>query len=100
MNEQMRDLVDIDRTVHEPARLAILAILWAAESADFLYLLNAIELTRGNLSSHLNKLEEAGYIQIEKTFAGKMPRTICRLTDPGKTAFEGYRQTMQAFLTA
>lgn len=100
MNEQMRELVDIDRTVHEPARLAILAILWAAESADFIYLLNATELTRGNLSSHLNKLEETGYIQIEKTFAGKMPRTICRLTDSGKEAFEGYRQTMQAFLAA
>ena len=99
MNEQLRDLVDIDRTIHEPARLAILAILWAAESADFLYLLNAIELSRGNLSSHLNKLEAAGYILIEKTFEGKIPRTVCRLTDTGKAAFEGYKQQMRAFLT-
>ena len=73
MNEQLRDLVNIDRTVHEPARRAILAILWAAESADFLYLLKPS--SRGTLSSHLNKLEAAGYILIEKTFEGKIPRT-------------------------
>ncbi len=98
MNEQLRDLVDIDRTIHEPARLAILAILWAAESVDFLYLLNAIELSRGNLSSHLSKLEAAGYILIQKTFEGKIPRTVCRLTDTGKAAFEGYKEQMRAFL--
>ncbi len=98
MNEQLRDLVDIDRTIHEPARLAILAILWAAESVDFLYLLNTIELSRGNLSSHLSKLEAAGYILIQKTFEGKIPRTVCRLTDTGKAAFEGYKEQMRAFL--
>ncbi len=98
MNEQLRDLVDIDRTIHEPARLAILAILWAAESVDFLYLLNAIELSRGNLSSHLSKLEAAGYILIQKTFEGKIPRTVCHLTDTGKAAFEGYKEQMRAFL--
>ncbi|MGW8251001.1 MAG: winged helix-turn-helix domain-containing protein [Anaerolineales bacterium] len=98
MNEQLKDIVDIDRLVHEPARLAILAILWAAESADFLYLMNTINLTQGNLSSHLNRLEAAGYIEIEKTFVGKMPRTICRLTNVGKAAFEGYRQKMHALL--
>jgi len=98
VNEQLRDLVDIDRTIHEPARLAILAILWAAESVDFLYLLNTIELSRGNLSSHLSKLEAAGYILIQKTFEGKIPRTVCRLTDTGKAAFEGYKEQMRAFL--
>ena len=98
MNEQLRDLVDIDRTIHEPARLAILAILWAAEGVDFLYPLNTIELSRGNLSSHLSKLEAAGYILIQKTFEGKIPRTVCRLTDTGKAAFEGYKEQMRAFL--
>ncbi len=98
MNEQLKDIVDIDRVVHEPARLAILAILWAAESADFLYLMNTINLTQGNLSSHLSRLEASGYVEIEKTFEGKMPRTICRLSESGKMAFEGYRQKMQAVL--
>jgi DNA-binding MarR family transcriptional regulator len=78
-----------------PARLAI---LWAAESADFLYLMNTINLTQGNLSSHLSRLEASGYVEIEKTFEGKMPRTICRLSESGRTAFEGYREKMQAVL--
>lgn len=98
MNEQLKDIVDIDRVVHEPARLAILTVLWAAESADFLYLMKAINLTQGNLSSHLNKLENSGYIEIEKTFEGKIPRTICRLSESGKAAFESYRRKMHALL--
>ena len=100
MNTSLREVLDIDRTIHEPARLAIIAILWAVESADFLYLLNATELTRGNLSSHLNKLEEVGYIQIKKTFAGKVPRTVCCITTAGTAAFEGYRSQMRGFLAA
>jgi DNA-binding transcriptional ArsR family regulator len=94
MFESLQSLIDIDRTVHEPARLIIMAILSAVEEADFLYLLNATGLTRGNLSSHLSKLEEAGYVAIEKTFAGKMPRTVGRLTDQGREALEAYRQQM------
>jgi DNA-binding MarR family transcriptional regulator len=98
VNEQLHEIIDVDRVVHEPARLAILAVLWAVESADFLYLLHAIELTRGNLSSHLSKLEDSGYVEIEKTFEGKMPRTLCRLTDSGQEAFENYREQMKNFL--
>lgn len=98
MDEQLREIIDVDRVVHEPARLAILAVLWAVESADFLYLLHATELTRGNLSSHLSKLEDSGYVEIEKTFEGKMPRTLCRLTDSGREAFENYREQMKTFL--
>lgn len=94
MFESLQTLIDIDRTVHEPARLIIMAILSAVEEADFLYLLKATGLTRGNLSSHLSKLEEAGYVSIEKTFAGKMPRTVGRLTDQGQKALETYRQQM------
>ncbi len=98
MDESLRGLIDIDRTIHEPARLIIVAILSAVEEADFLYLLNATGLTRGNLSSHLTRLETAGYVSIEKTFAGKMPRTVGRLTNEGRQALASYRQQMGAVI--
>ena len=90
-----RSLSDIDRLIHEPARLMIVAILYAVESADFLYLQRESELTKGNLSSHLSKLENAGYVEIEKTYRGKLPLTICKLTDTGRCAFEDYREQMK-----
>jgi DNA-binding transcriptional ArsR family regulator len=95
MNESLRTLIDLDRTIHEPARLLIVAILSAVESADFLYLLQATGLTKGNLSSHLSKLEEAGYVEIEKGYVGKVPRTLCRISKSGLEALENYRQQMQ-----
>lgn len=98
MDESLRELIDIDRTIHEPARLIIMAILSAVEEADFLYLLNATGLTRGNLSSHLTRLETAGYVSIEKTFAGKIPRTIGRLTVEGRHALDSYRRQMGAVI--
>jgi DNA-binding MarR family transcriptional regulator len=94
MTQSLRELTDVDRIIHEPARLMIAALLYAAAQADFLYLLNETGLTRGNLSSHLTKLEEAGYIKIEKTFRGKMPQTLCSLTDTGHSAFEAYRKQL------
>lgn len=96
--EELRNLIDVDRIIHEPARLMIVAILSAAAEADFLYLLKATNLTRGNLSSHLSRLEEAGYVEIEKTFAGKMPRTVCRLTEAGQVALEAYRRQMKSVI--
>ncbi len=96
MNEELRRLIDLDRVIHEPARLLITAVLATVESADFLYLLHATELTKGNLSSHLMRLEKANYVTIEKTFEGKTPRTICRLTDAGREAFETYRKQMKS----
>lgn len=95
MSNEIRSLVEIDRLIHEPARLMIVAILYAVESADFLYLKRETELTKGNLSSHLSKLEEAGYVDIEKTYKGKIPLTICNLTDKGRKAFEDYRKQMK-----
>jgi DNA-binding transcriptional ArsR family regulator len=92
----LRGLVEIDRLLHEPARLVIAAILYAVESADFLYLLRETGLTKGNLSSHLSKLEEAGYVVIEKTYQGKKPRTICRMTGQGKSAFDAYRDRLRS----
>ena len=95
MSGDLRAMGDLDRLLHEPARLLITTILFSAAEADFLFLLNATGLTRGNLSAHLSKLEEAGYVQIEKTFKGKLPRTICRLSPAGRTAFEEYRKRLK-----
>lgn len=92
---RLRGLTDVDRLIHEPARLMIVTILYAIEQADFLYLLNETGLTKGNLSAHLSKLEEAGYIQIEKTFRGKIPQTLCSLTPIGRAAFEQYRRQLK-----
>ena len=90
----LQPIADIDRLVHEPARLMILAILYVVESADFLFLMHQTGLTRGNLSSHMSKLEAAGYIDIKKEFVGKIPRTLLRLTDKGREAFQTYRQEL------
>ena len=90
----LQPIAGIDRLVHEPARLMILTILYVVESADFLYLMHQTGLTRGNLSSHLSKLEAAGYIDVKKEFVDKIPRTLLRLTDNGREAFQAYRQDM------
>ena len=91
----MRDLAEVDRLIHEPARLMILMVLYSVASADFTFLLNATELTWGNLSSHVTKLEEAGYVEVEKGFVGKKPRTLAKLTNEGRKAVDDYRKTLQ-----
>ena len=93
-----RSLAEIDRVIHEPARLALTAILSVVESADFLYLQRETGLTKGNLSSHLAKLEEAGYVAIEKTYRGRVPLTLVRLTDAGASAYKAYRAQFKKFL--
>jgi len=98
MNKQLQALAQIDRLIHEPARLMIMMILNDVGEADFLYLMREGEFTQGNLSSHLSKLEEATYIEIEKKFKGKFPLTICRLTPRGKEAFKGYSRSIQQAL--
>jgi DNA-binding transcriptional ArsR family regulator len=98
MSNDLRSLTELDRLIHEPARLLIVTILSTVESADFLFLQRETELTKGNLSAHLSKLEEAGYVDIEKTFKGKLPLTVCKLTEMGQQAFDGYRQQMQDFI--
>ena len=85
----------IDRVVHEPARLVILANMYVVESADYTYLMNRTGLTWGNLSAHLSKLEEAGYVKIEKEFVEKKPHTMVRLADEGRVAFINYRNQMR-----
>jgi DNA-binding MarR family transcriptional regulator len=91
-------IADIDRLVHEPARLSILALLYVIERAEFLYLLRQTGLTRGNLSSHLSTLEEARYVEVAKEFVDKRPLTLLRLTKQGRAAFDAYRQRMKRFL--
>ncbi len=93
--EDLQRIVEIDRVIHEPSRLLILAYLYVVESADFLFLLRQTNLTKGNLSSHLIKLEKAGYVNIEKTFVNKIPRTLLSLTKEGRKAFHEYSQRMK-----
>jgi DNA-binding MarR family transcriptional regulator len=92
--------IEPERLIHEPGRLAVIAVLNAMEEADFQFLLQQTGLTRGNLSSHTAKLESAGYIEIEKAFVGKVPRTVYRLTDTGREALSTYRAHMAEVLQA
>lgn len=88
----------IDRLIHEPARLLIMANLRVVESADFNFLMQRTGLTWGNLSSHLSKLEDADYISIEKTYLGKRPYTLLSLNEEGRDAFDVYTNQMHSFL--
>jgi len=92
-------LADIDRLVHEPARLMIMSALYVVERADFLFLMRQTALTQGNLSSHMNKLEAAGYIEVTKSFKGKKPHTMLRLTNAGRAALQAYRAEMERVLS-
>ena len=98
MNQHIRQIAQIDRTVHEPGRLIIMAMLSSVERADFLYLQRETELNKGTLSSHLSRLEEAGYLEIEKTYRGKVPLTLLQLTRSGRQAFEQYRKRIKRAL--
>jgi DNA-binding MarR family transcriptional regulator len=89
---------ELDRVVHEPARLKIMAYLSVVSSADFVFLLSRTGLTWGNLSSHMSKLEEAGYFEVEKTIKDKRPHTMLTLTEKGRTAFDEYRESMMKIL--
>ncbi len=97
-NEDLQPIATIDRLIHEPARLMIMALLSVVESADFLFLMRQTGLTWGNLSSHLSRLEDAGYVGIEKEFKGKKPHTMLHLTEEGRSAFQEYRQSMKQVL--
>jgi DNA-binding HxlR family transcriptional regulator len=94
MTGSLHNLSDLDRVIHEPARLLLVALLSSVESADFLFLLKESRLTKGNLSVHLSRLEEAGYLRVDKTFRGKIPHTEYRLTPQGKSAFDRYRKNL------
>lgn len=96
--EELHPLVDIDRIIHAPARLMMLTYLYVVEYADFVFLTRLTNLTWGNLSSHIGKLEEAGYVEVEKKFIGKKPHSIAKLTKEGRAAFKNYKQSLQQVL--
>jgi DNA-binding MarR family transcriptional regulator len=93
------DFPELDRVIHQPSRLQILTCLAAVESADFLYLLRETGLTKGNLSTHLSKLEQAGLVAIEKTYDGKIPLTLCELTEEGREGLARYRAKLARIMS-
>jgi DNA-binding MarR family transcriptional regulator len=94
MSEPIQEIAELDRLIHEASRLAIMTALSACRSADFLYLERITGLTKGNLSSHLSKLEEGGLVVITKQFVGKKPCTTIALTKHGTQAIESHWQKL------
>jgi len=95
MTKSFESLAGINKFIHEPARMAILTALSACKSADFMFLKRLTGLTRGNLSTHLTKLEEVGLVQIKKQFKGKKPNTIIRLSNDGQEAIEKHWRQLE-----
>ena len=88
-------ILELDPLVHAPVRLAVLSVLAGAEDADFVFLRESIGTTDGNLSTHLARLEEAGYVRIRKAFVGKKPHTTCAITRRGRKAFVAYLEQLE-----
>ena len=91
-------VLDFDRLIHEPARLVLVANLYIVDEADFVFLARQTGLTAGNISSHMHRLESAGYVHIDKSFASRRPRTTYTLTNAGRAAFERYRSHVRGLL--
>lgn len=89
------NIQDVDRLIHEPGRLMIMAQLYVVQSADFLFLQRQIQMTPGNLSAHLRKLEDAGYVEVTKEFIERKPHTALALTKKGRDAFKQYRRNIK-----
>ena len=95
-----RAIASLDKVMHEPARLSVVACLYVVESADFVFLQSQTGMTGGNLSSHLKRLEGAGYLRVTKAFEEGRPRTTLALTASGRRAFERYVGTMRGLFRA
>jgi len=91
---------DLDRLIHESARLVLVSSLYVVEEADFVYLANRTGFSSGKISSHMTKLEAAGYVDVAKEFVSKRPRTTYKLTETGRHAFEQYRASIEGLLSA
>ena len=91
-------LKELNPLLHSPLRLAVMSSLVVLEGADFVYLKEKTESTAGNLSVQIDKLSQAGYIEVEKTFVGKRPRTLCRVTPLGREAFDAYVSSLREYL--
>ena len=89
---------DLNRLIHESARLVLVSSLYVVEEADYVYLANRTGFTSGKISSHMTKLEAAGYVDITKEFVGKRPRTTYKLTETGRREFEQYRDSIEDLL--
>lgn len=94
----LRGILQVDRTVHEPARLVLLALMSVVDEADFVFLQDRTGLSGGNLSSHLSRLEGAGLVIITKGFRGARPQTLVRVSQAGREAFDSYVATMSCLL--
>lgn len=92
-------LKELNPILHSQLRLAIMSILLSVEEADFVYLKEKTQSTAGNISVQLDKLSEAGYIKVEKSFVGKRPRTTCRISEEGKRAMAEYVETLKGYLS-
>ncbi|MGB7296182.1 MAG: transcriptional regulator [Candidatus Aminicenantales bacterium] len=88
----------LNPAIHSQVRLAVMSILISVKQADFIFLKKATETTDGNLSTHLSKLEEVGYISIKKSFRAKKPLTTCSLSEKGRTAFARYLKALEGYL--
>jgi DNA-binding MarR family transcriptional regulator len=97
-DDELHPLAEIDQVIHASARLMVLSYLYVVESVDYVFLKNQTGLTWGNLSTHLTKLEEAGYVVVEKGYKGKKPHTKIYLTPQGRSAFRDYKKSMQKVL--
>lgn len=89
---------DVDRLIHEPARLVLISNLAIVDEADFVFLSKRTGLTAGNISSHMARLEAAGYVKVTKSFVGRRPRTTYSLTATGRSAFDRYRNHVAGLL--
>ena len=88
----------LDDIIHSRIRLAAMSVLAAVDEAEFTFLRERIQATDGNLSIHLRKLEEAGYIEVRKGFVGRKPQSMYRLTESGRRAFENYVATLEKLI--
>ena len=88
---------ELDPLLHSQLRLAIMSLLMGVEQADFKFIKEKTQATAGNLSVQLDKLSEAGYITVEKTFVGKKPCTICKVSSQGKSAFDAYLEALKSY---
>ena len=98
MNESVKSFQPLDPLLHSELRLAVMSILLGVEEADFVFLKAQTGATSGNLSVQIDKLQQAGYIEVSKGFKGKMPQTLCRITDRGRDAFAAYVEALKSYI--
>jgi DNA-binding MarR family transcriptional regulator len=97
--QKLKSLGELDPIIHSPSRLMVMTYLYVVEGADFTFLKKMTGLTWGNLSTHLSKLENAGYVEVVKGYKGKKPHTLIQLTNEGRAAFQGYKEAMKVALS-